>query len=115
MFKRVFVALAVMAFAVVGLSFSPAQAAPSTKANQPTCFTDDSGSTCVRKGSAFTIVNDLPGEYGGVYVENQSLAGKSVSEISELGFRYSGAVSGGSPRYSIPIIDADTNDGYLFI
>ena len=35
MFKRIFVALAVMAFAVVGLSFSAAQAAPPVREGMP--------------------------------------------------------------------------------
>jgi hypothetical protein len=114
MFKRLLVALAVMAFAIVGLSFSPAQAAPSTKANQPQCFSDPS-STCTRSGSTFILTNTTEGS--GVYVENQSLAGKPLSEAGVLSFRYSGTVGGGSPRFAIPVDDPSDGinpNGYDF-
>lgn len=104
-----------IAVGLAGLVAPAAQAAPNEKANQPLCFTDDSGSECIRQGSKFTIVNDGPGEYGGVYVEEQSLAGSAFSDIKQLGFTYSGDVSGGSPRLSIPILGGDGRDGWVFI
>src|SRR4051812_25164972 len=123
MFKRVFVALAVMAFAIVGLSFSPAQAAPSTKSNPLTCFDGASEAasagaapgtygygTCARKGNSFTLTNPGPGDYSGVYVENQSLSGQLVRNLG-LTFTYSGTSGGGSPRFSIPL----SAGGYVYV
>lgn len=106
MLKRLFISLSVMSFTVVGLSLTPAaQAAPSTKANQLACFSEGSGQ-CVRNGSnSFTLTNTTLGEGSGVYVENQSLAGKPLSEAGALSFAYSGTVGGGSPRFAIPIDD----------
>jgi len=98
--KRLLVSMATLAL-VGGLS-APAEAAPSTKANQPMCFSDTSA-TCVQKGSTFTLTNVTLGEGSGVYVENQTLAGKPLSEAGVLSFRYSGTVGGGSPRFAIPV------------
>lgn len=107
MIKRLTASIASLAVAILGLSFinSPAQAEPSVRANQLTCFTDNTGSECTRNSSdSFTLINDA-GEGSGVYVENQSLAGKPLSDAGVLSFRYSGTVGGGSPRFAIPVDD----------
>lgn len=54
---------------------------------------------------------DTTDQYSGVYLTNGSLAGKAFEDITRLGFSYVGDVSGGSPRFSIPI----TGGGYVFI
>lgn len=120
MFKRIVMLCAASALVVFGLASisTPAQAAPSPKANQLTCFTDDTGSECIRNGSdSFTLINDA-GEGSGVYVENQTLAGKPISEASVLTFSYVGDTSGGSPRFAIPLDIPNYGDtiydGFLF-
>ena len=114
-----------LSIGLLGLAIPAAQAAPSPKSNPLTCFSgtqdtaDNPGygpynGTCVRKGSAFTLNNtdgdaDPNNAYSGVYVASQSLAGTPVNQLN-VGFTYSGATYGGSPRFSIP-----TDLGYLFI
>lgn len=105
MIKRLTALLATMALATLGLASinSPVQAAPGSNANQLTCFSDGSG-VCIRNSStSFTLINTTLGEGSGVYVKNQSLAGKPLSAASVLSFRYSGTVGGGSPRFAIPV------------
>jgi hypothetical protein len=98
--------------AVLGLvTLAPAaQSATSLK-----CFGTESGSTCTPlKNGAFTLSNDA-GEYSGVYVPDSGLNGKLYSSISKLQFNYSGDISGGSPRFTLPILAADGRDGWVFI
>jgi hypothetical protein len=107
---------AVLAFG--GLAASSASAAPAPQSNSVTCFDANSdgygGGACTRQGNKFTLSNTTG--YSGVYVQNQSLAG-TVAKTLTLSFAYSGATSGGSPRFSIPI-DTDGNlntvEGYLY-
>jgi hypothetical protein len=96
-----------------------ANAAPSPKANQQTCFSGTSegttyGGTCVRNGASnFTLnTNDgnPSGSYAGVYVPVQNLAGTPTDNLA-LSFKYSGDTAGGFPRFSIPLVGG----GYLFV
>lgn len=116
MFKRVFVLLATVALAALGLvTFgSAAQAAPSSQSNSLTCFDGASegvgNGVCTRHGGAFTLSNPAPGDYSGVYVENQNLAGQSVRALG-LTYTYAGTTGGGSPRFSIPLVGG----GYAYV
>lgn len=116
MLKRLTALLAGIALAVLGLSAlgSPAQAGPSPKSNPLTCFdgaSEGSGNgVCVRKGNSFTLTNPEAGDYSGVYVENQNLAGQLVRDL-DLTYTYSGTVGGGSPRFSVPL----STGGYVYI
>ena len=87
--------------------------------NKLLCFsgTDDGGpygGTCTLtgngpNGSALLVTNDSDpdGSYAGVYTNDRSIYGKSLSSIGKLSFRFSGdPASAGSPRFSVPI---DTN------
>jgi hypothetical protein len=107
-------ALAVGGATVLGFSVS-ANAAPSQKANKLTCF-DGDGGVCTRNGSNDFTLSTGAGGYSGAYVPQSGFVGRSFSEIS-LGFSYDGDVSGGSPRYSIPVdYDGDgAGEGYVFI
>ncbi|MCX6396245.1 MAG: hypothetical protein NTV23_07145 [Propionibacteriales bacterium] len=116
MFKRLTALLAgaaLVAIASVSLGTS-AQAAPSPKSNPLLCFdgaSEGSGNgTCVRQGSSFTLTNPEPGDYSGVYVENQSLGGLPVRSLV-LSYTYAGTVGGGSPRISVPL----AGGGYAYV
>jgi hypothetical protein len=55
-------------------------------------------------------------KYGGVYLNSKSLSGKYIGSV-DFSFVSTGDVSGGAPRFSMPI-DVDENggvDGYAFI
>jgi hypothetical protein len=107
--------------ALLGLG-GVAQAAPSPKSNQLTCFdgTSDGGGfngVCTRNGGgSFTLNNndndtEPNNAYAGVSVEHSALTGMRFADITQLGFSYSGDISGGSPRYSLPV----AGGGYVFI
>jgi len=75
------------------------------------------GSATVTQGPAgtFTIVSDAidPAvggpEYGGVYLNSRSMSGKRIGRVT-FSFTSSGDVTGGAPRFSIPInTDGKTN------
>lgn len=112
-------ALAVGGATVLGFSAS-ANADPSPTANQQICFDGASegagNGVCTRnKNGDFTLSNAAPGDYSGVYVPRSGFVGKHFSEIT-LGFSYDGDTAGGSPRYSIPVLESDgPRDGYVFI
>lgn len=116
MLKRAVVLLSTAALAATGMAAfsSAAEAAPSPKSNPLTCFDGASegygNGVCVRKGSTFTLTNPAPGDYSGVYVENQNLAGQMVKNLG-LTYTYSGTTGGGSPRFSVPL----ASGGYVFI
>lgn len=61
--------------------------------------------TAHRDGS-FTLKNPAPGDYSGVYAENQNVAGKLIKNTT-LKYTYSGTIGGGSPRISIPLGGGD--------
>jgi hypothetical protein len=80
------------------------------------------GGTCTlltdgTKGPATSAVLDNTdgnpnGSYSGVYILNNTLSGKLLSEVTQLEFAYTGPAGGGAPRFSIPI----GNDGtYAFV
>lgn len=107
-------ALAVGGATVLGFSVS-ANAAPETKANQLSCF-EGGGGDCTRNGgNDFTLANPVLDDYSGVHISQRGFVGKHFSELS-LGFSYDGDTSGGSPRFSIPVLESDgPRDGYVFI
>lgn len=102
--------------AVAGLAAltTSAQAAPNAQSNPLMCFDGASegygNGVCVRKGGTFTLTNPAPGDYSGVYVENQNLAGRMVKSLF-LTYTYAGTTGGGSPRFSIPL----QSGGYAFV
>jgi len=71
-------------------------------------------------GTGATLDNSVPvgsGDYSGVNFATSSLSGKSLSQVTDLSFTYTGVATAGSPRISLPI---DTNgdgttDFYAFI
>ena len=89
---------------------SPAMAAPAAK----TLETFGPAEVTATADSATIILDD--GEWGGVYIKSKSKSGKLLSQV-DFSFTSTGAVSGGAPRFSLPI-DTDGNgtvDGYAFI
>jgi hypothetical protein len=67
-------------------------------------------------GDSAQIVLDGAGEYGGVYLKSKSTSGKLADVDFE--FTSTGDVTGGAPRFSLPIDDPATSvkgDGYAFI
>ena len=119
------VAAAAIAAAGIAVVAAPgANAEPSSKSSQLACFdgtTDGvADGSCVRDSSSFVLdanneSADPDGAYAGVYLTNKSLSGKSFATVTSLGFSYDGAVSGGSPRFSLPIVGSDGRDGWVFI
>ena len=107
---RIISGVAVAAIALFGLAAPQASAAPNERSNPLLCFTDDSGAECTRQGGSFTLEVE-PGEWAGVYVEEQSLAGEPLSDL-DLRFSYEGSTSGGSPRLAIPV---DTGSDVIWL
>lgn len=78
------------------------------------------GGNCTITNGVATLDNnggDPDGSYSGVYTAVSSLTGKTLSQVDQLSFNYTGTPTNGSPRFSIPL---DTNsdgitDDYLFI
>jgi len=108
-----------MLTAATVLSFTTAGTATAApKGATGKCFTDDSGAVCTKTGQSFELVVEA-GEWAGVYTEsNQKLAGLAADELGDLGFDWSGASSGGSPRLSIPPdtdSDLKTVEGWLYV
>jgi hypothetical protein len=82
------------------------------------CFGTDSGSTCVQnKNGSVTLTNDAAGEYAGVYVPGQGLAGKPLTSVTALQFAYSATVTpnGGNPRFNLYITNTTGQTGVAFI
>jgi len=104
-----------------------ASAGTASAANPLLCFDGPSegtiyGGHCTlnASGTGATLDNsggDPDGSYSGVYFANSAITGKSLSQVSDLSFTYTGTATAGSPRISLPI---DTNndgttDFYAFI
>ncbi len=78
------------------------------------------GGICTRTANG-AILNNLvagrDGTYSGVYYQTSTLAGKTLGQVTQLSFNYTGVPTAGSPRISLPI-DTDgngTTDLYAFI
>jgi hypothetical protein len=102
--SAVLAAAACAALAVAG----PAQAAPKG-------LTSFGPGAVTISGDSATIVNDA-GEYGGVYVDSRAANGRNIDAV-HISFVNTGAVSGGAPRFSVPI-DTDRDgdvDLYAFL
>jgi hypothetical protein len=79
------------------------------------------GGTCTlvggTKGPATTAIldntdGDSDGSYSGVYVLNNTLSGKLLSQVTQLSFDFTGSAPGaGAPRFSLPV----STGGYAFI
>lgn len=78
------------------------------------------GGVCTRTSNGAILDNSVPvgsGDYSGVYYQTSSLSGKTLGQVTQLGFSYTGVATAGSPRISLPI-DTDgngTTDMYAFI
>ena len=78
------------------------------------------GGICTRTANGATLNNTVQGTngaYSGVYYQTSSLSGKTLGQVTQLSFNYTGVPTAGSPRISLPI---DTNgdgttDTYAFI
>ncbi len=73
--------------------------------------------TCTLQGNGArgpATLNNVDGDedpynnYSGVYVENSTMYGTALGDISQLSFNYTGEATAGSPRISIPL-DLDGN------
>jgi hypothetical protein len=79
------------------------------------------GGTCTlvggAKGPATTAIldntdGDIDGSYSGVYVLNNTLSGKLLSQVTQLSFDFTGSAAGaGAPRFSVPM----STGGYAFV
>jgi hypothetical protein len=67
-------------------------------------------------GTSATIVNTSSAQYGGVFINSHSQSGKPLNAVS-LSFVSTGDVTGGAPRFSIPIDTGGSGavDGYAFL
>lgn len=78
------------------------------------------GGVCTRTSNGATLNNTVQGPdgaYSGVYYQTSSLSGKTLGQVSQLSFNYTGVATAGSPRISLPIdVTGDgTTDFYAFI
>jgi hypothetical protein len=113
--RRIIIALLALLTALGGISLIVGQSASAASKTSLKCFGTESGSECIaNKDGSFTLVNGA-GEYSGVYIPGQRLAGKAFATVSQLRFNYDGDISGGSPRFTLPIIDSTGRDGWVFI
>jgi hypothetical protein len=109
--KRFKVALAVAALAI-------AVTATVAVAGKATLQTFGTGDVTLTGADSATIVNDS-GEYGGVYIKSKSSSAKLADVVFQ--FTSQGDVTGGAPRFSLPIDDPATTgkgaglDGYAFM
>jgi hypothetical protein len=109
--KRFTTALVVAAFAI-------AATATVALAGKATLQTFGTGVVTLTGEDSATIVNDA-GEYGGVYIKSKSNSAKLVDVVFQFTSRAD--VTGGAPRFSLPIDDPATKgkdaglDGYAFI
>jgi hypothetical protein len=133
LFNAVTRALGIIAVFSVAVAFGTAGSAAAANANsQLLCFdgttdtangdTDGAvyGGICTRTSNGATLNNLVAGpdgQYSGVYYETSTLAGKTLGQVTQLSFRYTGAATAGSPRISLPIdVTGDgTTDFYAFI
>jgi hypothetical protein len=102
--------LTIAAVAALGVATAgTAQSASGLK-----CFGQESGSTCTSTKAGYELVVGT-GQYAGVYIPGQGLNGKSLAGITSLQFNYTCDISGGSPRFTLSVIDGSGRDGWLFI
>ena len=119
------VSIALVALAALALA-SIAFAAP-FGGNKLYCFQGEGevgfNGTCelTKDGAVIDTTDGDPNpnnNYAGVYVGNSKLEGQPIGDVEKLSFSYAGTgVTGGSPRFSIPI-DEDgngTTEGYAFV
>src|SRR5437773_6353965 len=102
--------LAVLSAAVLLGNAGPAAA--SNASSQLLCFdgtTDTAngdtggavyGGVCTRTSNGATLNNSVPvgsGDYSGVYYQTSSLSGKTLGQVTQLSFEYTGVATAGSP------------------
>jgi hypothetical protein len=128
--KKIITSIAAFSLAVSFASMAGAAAVPTAPGvNKLQCFDGPSegtiyGGDCTlhsngAKGPA-TLDNtdgDTDGSYSGVYVLTSNLNGKTIAEVDQISFNYTGTPTNGSPRLTFPI---DTNgdtitDDYISI
>ena len=112
-----FAGLASSALAKSGVSTAPG-------ANKLLCFdgTTDTGfgGTCTlptngAKGSAIlanTDVSNTTGDYAGAYVQNTTLAGQALNQVTQLGYNYSGTKSPTPTELSLNVPVDTSGDGF---
>jgi len=117
--KKIIVDLAVIATAVGLLVGGVALAAPNANSsNKLQCFDGqpDYPGTCSISNGVATL-NNSTGPYSGVYISGSNLSGRTLSQVANLSFNYTGTPTNGSPRMTLPIdMNGDgTTDDYLSI
>jgi hypothetical protein len=109
--KRFLLVLMVAAVAAIGFG----GVAASASANKLQTF--GTGEVTVTGPDSATIVLSASDEYGGVYLNSKSQSAKPLNAV-HVSFVSTGDVTGGAPRFSIPI-DTDgvggTVEGYAFL
>ena len=131
--KAVTRSLGILAVFSVAVALGTAQSAAAANASsQLLCFdgtTDTAngdtggavyGGVCTRTANGAILNNSVPvgsGDYSGVYYATSSLSGKTLGQVTQLSFNYTGVPTAGSPRISLPIdVTGDgTTDFYAFI
>lgn len=90
-------------------------ATPALAANPLLCFADAPGTCLISSGIA--TLNNTSGGGSGVYTAVSSLTSKTLAQVNQLSFSYTGTPTAGSPRISLPVdMDANgTTDVYAFI
>lgn len=104
--KRLFIALLVAAMTAIGFG-GVAASASSAK-----LVAFGTGTVSITDSSA-TIVN-AAGQFGGVYLNSRSQSAKPLNAVS-FSFVSTGDVTGGAPRFSIPIDSGGANVTYAFL
>lgn len=119
--RKTLLVVFVAALTLVGASIGLA----GDKGNTLSCFSGtqdgDYNGTCTLTSDGATLDNDDGdtdpyNNYSGVYLQNSNLDGKALADVNKLSFRYTGAATAGSPRFSVPV---DTGSGttafYAFV
>lgn len=114
--KRLFIGLMVAAIAAIGFGGVGASA------SAPKLQTFGTGTVTVTGADSATIVTTATGDpnnpfqYGGVFLHSKSQSAKPLNAVS-LSFVSTGDVTGGAPRFSIPINTdgGGSVSGYAFI
>lgn len=112
-------------------SAPPAPPAPTPNPNPLLCFdgvTDTAngqtggavyGGICTMTSANSATLNNVAagpdGTYSGVYYQTSSLTGKTLAQVTSLGFDYTGEPTAGSPRISLPINGPEGASTYAFI
>ena len=112
------IAAAAIAAGIAVVAAPGANAAPSPKPNQSVCFTGGAGTCTSTGGGTFTLgipANGNYTSYAGVTVSSKSLTGTAFADLTKVQFAYEGDVTGGSPRYSLKVVDTDGRDGWVFV